>query len=843
MFLRSNASFIALVVMSSACSAPTAWAQDNSEALSGNDIIVTAQRVEQRLQDVPISVTVFTQEKLTNNNITSAKDLTLYTPGLQTNNRYGSDNTTFTIRGFTQDQRTSSTVGTFFADVVMPRGSGASLGGDGAGPGALFDLQNVQVLKGPQGTLFGRNVTGGAILLVPRKPSDRFEGYVEGSYGSYDMKRLQAVANVPVMDSLRVRVGVDRMKRDGYLTNVGKFGDGINGNVGMGDTDYWAMRFSAAADLTPDLENYTIISYAHSRNNGVIPKITECYPTATLRLGAGNAVPLGAASCDQLANAAKGDFWTVSNRLPNSGSITDTWQAINTTTWMASDTLTIKNIISYGEFRGSTNIDLYGNYMVVGAPFGSETSPGQVTGFAFTNSERVHGYTNAQSSFVEELQFQGTPGEGRFTWQAGVYIELNNPLGYSGVQTAAFTPCADILTFDCLGPTPNQSAGTGSLSLSRTKFRGYAAYGQVNYDLSSKLKLTAGIRYTKDQVRSTVINQTLLFGNPANESTVRIRCTNPTAAQYSGQSTFPFTAADRFIACKQQLSQDSEAPTWLLGLDYTPADDVMVYAKWSRGYRQGGIAIFGPDPIQSYDPEKVDAYEIGAKTSWRGAVPGNFNISGYYNDFRDQQVLMGVQCNSAAPGFTIACPGNAAVLNAGKSRMYGLEAEMGITPIEGLRLEASYAYMNSKLLAINIPPLGSLAPYNEVIAPKIGDVIPNSGPPHKLVASATYTLPLAESVGRISFGATFAHQASYQAVPDSGPLPGRGRLPAQDVVNLNFNWQNVGSLPIDASLFVTNLTNEKLYLHPNDNQARGFVSYLIGEPRMWGGRLRYRFGL
>src|SRR5437868_8855535 len=87
-----------------------------------NEIIVTARRVEERLQDVPISITVFNQEKLTNNNVTTAKDLTLYTPNLQSNNRYGSDNTTFTIRGFTQEQRTFSTVGTFFADVVMPRG-------------------------------------------------------------------------------------------------------------------------------------------------------------------------------------------------------------------------------------------------------------------------------------------------------------------------------------------------------------------------------------------------------------------------------------------------------------------------------------------------------------------------------------------------------------------------------------------------------------------------------------------------------------------------------------------------------------------------------------------------
>src|SRR6185312_6688465 len=173
--------------------------------------------------------------------------------GLSTNNRYGADNTTWTIRGFTQEQRTTATVGTFFADVVMPRGSGATPGGEGAGPGALFDLANVQVLKGPQGTLFGRNSTGGAVLLVPRKPTDKLEGYVEGSVGNYDMLRAQAVLNIPLADTFKVRLGVDRQKRDGYLKNV----SGI-GVKDYNDIDYVAARLSIVADLTPDLENYII---------------------------------------------------------------------------------------------------------------------------------------------------------------------------------------------------------------------------------------------------------------------------------------------------------------------------------------------------------------------------------------------------------------------------------------------------------------------------------------------------------------------------------------------------------------------------------------------------------
>jgi len=173
---RAKSVLLAASALSLAYGAP-ALAQDATEdsaaedsALSGNDIVVTARRIEERLQDVPISITVLSQQTLTNNNITSAKDITTYTPGLVAQGRYGNDSVAFTIRGFSQEQRTTATVGTYFADVVAPRGSGASQGGDGAGPGQLFDLENVQVLKGPQGTLQGRNSTGGAVLLVRASP-------------------------------------------------------------------------------------------------------------------------------------------------------------------------------------------------------------------------------------------------------------------------------------------------------------------------------------------------------------------------------------------------------------------------------------------------------------------------------------------------------------------------------------------------------------------------------------------------------------------------------------------------------------------------------------------------
>src|SRR6201996_240802 len=196
--------------------APGAGAQTESssagaQASSLQEIIVTARRIEERLQDVPISMTVLSQEQLTDRNVVNAADLAAYTPSLSVDTRFGSTNTAFAIRGFVQDVGTAPSVGVYFADVVAPRGAANNVAiGDGAGPGSFFDLQNVQVLKGPQGTLQGRNTTGGAILLVPQKPTGKLEGYVEGSIGNYDMKRIQAVVNVPLSDRARFRLGVAR---------------------------------------------------------------------------------------------------------------------------------------------------------------------------------------------------------------------------------------------------------------------------------------------------------------------------------------------------------------------------------------------------------------------------------------------------------------------------------------------------------------------------------------------------------------------------------------------------------------------------------------------------------
>ena len=879
---------------------------------NSGDIVVTARRVEERLQDVPISITVLNQAQLTNNNIANPKDIAGITPGLQINSRYGSDATNFSIRGFTQEQRTSSTVGVYFADVVMARGGSGTFGGDNATPAQMFDLQNVQVLKGPQGTLQGRNTTGGAVLLVPKRPTDKLEGYVEGSLGDYNMKRVQAVVNVPLSDTFKVRLGVDRQVRDGYLHNIGTLGDGVHPGKGLGDVDYTAERLSIVANLTPDLENYVVATNFNSTNNGVVPKLLSCSQSTA---GQNNGVLTQARCQAQLSVEATHSPWTIENRMPDSESANRLWSVADTISWRASDTLTVKNIASYSEMRQVLNQELFGNYYLASGVT-SATSGNQVTGFAFTHSNPFTGHTNAQSTFTEELRFQGSAMGSKLNWQGGLYTEISNPLGWSGVQTGTLSACQDINSYNCSSAS-GFSLGTANLQLSSTKFRDYAIYGQATYALTDKLKLTAGLRYTWDK---EIADIRMVSVYPVNTAAASIAGYNPASAPgqlatflavraaanlvaqnglvaFCQNATAPdfgltkfgttagaavakyggafFAVSDRNSHCTQHLSNSSQAPTWTIGLDYKPNDDVLLYGKYSRGYRAAGLSLFGPDSVlngntgaiginlQPYNKEKVDTYEVGAKSSWHGVLPGSFNIAGYYNKFSDQQLLLGA--------IVLGRP-NALVANAGKSTLYGIEAELNLRPFDGFKLTVAYSYIHTNIDAFVIPP--SLVGSTDIVLtpPLVGHPIPNTQP-HKLNIAAEWTLPFVPaSAGTITIGANWTYTAKYEAVAPSCPFnqklatgeatgcgdgtnglvdsagavlnnvnPDGGKIPASNLINANLNWNGFAGSPVDLSLFVTNLTNAVTYVSINDNTSRSFRSGLLGEPRMFGGRVKVKF--
>jgi iron complex outermembrane receptor protein len=810
-----------------------AFAQDAAaESDDAGAIVVTARRVEEKLQDVPISITVFSQEQISNRNIVNAADLGTYTPSLTTNSKFGNEKASFVIRGFVQDLATAPSVGVYFADVVGPRSGGSTTGGNGVGVGSLFDLQNVQVLKGPQGTLFGRNTTGGAVLLVPRKPTDKLEGYVEGSIGNYDMRRAQGVINLPLADTFKVRLGVDHMQRDGYLKNHSGIGPDA-----LGNTNFTAARLSVVANLTPDLENYTIGSYSRSDNNGITARLVGCDRTAT---AAAARTAYAFLACQQVDRQnARGDgWWDIENNEPNAKSLQTTWSVINTTTWNASDTLTIKNIASYAEFYETTRYSFEGDAF-------PGTTPGQ-TAFTVLRLNNTPGYNNAsQSTFTEELQFQGRSSDGKLNWQAGGYYEESNPVGYTSQSTAQFLNCSDIGTLQCRNASvpgvPAANGGTQTINLTgnisqpfqKTWFGSKGLYAQATYNFTEKLALTGGLRYTWDSQKHTYEGVSITFPTA---NTPVFACGN--AVRLGG--TITLTDIGQHQRCAVTFTAKSDKPTWLIDLDYKPMNDVLLYAKWARGYRAGGAASANVG-LETWQPEKVDTYEVGAKTSFRGqSVRGYFNIAGFYNDFRDQQI-QGTLIRNPRAGNPFV--GGSAIVNAGKSRIWGVELDTSVTLFDQLKIDGGYTYLNTKVLDLVPPavPTESLPFFNEIRLTAVKGGQLSLSPKHRLSVTGTYTLPLDESIGRISFGATYVYTAKQ--IASLATIAQFQNLPATELVNLNASWTDVLGAPVDVSFFMTNLTNAKFPLNVNNAYTSfGFESQIVNEPRMFGFRLRYSFG-
>jgi iron complex outermembrane receptor protein len=798
--------FLAVAALGAGVSLPAHTQEDvkveQADQLVLEEVIVTARRRKEALQDVPVSMTVFDQRRLDDANIINSGDLAAYTPSLQINPRFGQDTTTFAIRGFSQELRTTASVGVYFAEVVAPRGANSSVSGDGAGPGDFFDLQNVQVLKGPQGTLFGRNTTGGAILLTPNRPTDELEGYLEGSFGNYHMLGAQGVINVPVTDSFRMRFGVDHQERDGYLDNISDIGPDDFANV-----DYTALRASAVWDLTQDLENYTIVRWYESENNGYPGSIFACNPAQFL--GALCQFDLD----DRKANGKDG-FHEVYSFVPDPVSEQEQWQVINTTTWDVTDNFLIKNILSYAELEGNVSSAIYGTNWQF--PPGSPTSQHLI----FQQQGRNEGRNATDTeTFVWELQFQGEGFGGDLNWQAGLYYEKSEPNELYGAQSPSIIAC-DQSTVSSSNPDDfrcNQqlSANAGALNDAPggVEYTNQAVYAQATWRFNEQWSTTAGIRYTDDETEGEITEYLYKFPNVA-------------AGGY-----FPYT--DLIIESRSP-EQHSEEPTWLLGVDWTPTDDLLVYGKYARGYRQGSINLAGTTGIDTHGPEEVDTYEIGSKLTFSGAIAGTFNVAAFYNDFTDQQIQYGY--------FKPTGVGTTAVLNAGSSTIWGVEVETVLQLHETFVLSASYAYLDTEVDELFLPELPPGVPVGlDSLNTTTAEGEPLSyAPENELVMTGTYMFPFSEDWGDMSLAVTFRYTDEMQAVSEETSI--YATLDSRELWDVSFNWQRIFGSGVDLSVFGTNVTDEEYITFLTGNWNSGLESGQVSVPRMYGARLRYNFG-
>jgi iron complex outermembrane receptor protein len=292
----------------------------------------------------------------------------------------------------------------------------------------------------------------------------------------------------------------------------------------------------------------------------------------------------------------------------------------------------------------------------------------------------------------------------------------------------------------------------------------------------------------------------------------------------------------------------SHAPTWLADIDYTPTRDLLIYGKYSRGYRAAVVVPnipFGgtsanPDRTLNYvKPEKVDAFEIGLKSSFAQAVHGTFNVAGFYNNFTNQQLQLGFLPKSSA------YPETAAPVNAGKSKIYGVEVEASLRPFHGLDLDFGYTYLRTRIDAVLVLP--SNAAYNTQASFNVGDPEVLS-PRNKFTVGANYALPTPSTWGRLSVGGSVTYRSSMLTtyIDRSNPDPtiaAAGTLPSLTLVDGNVNWLGVGGSPIDLSFFITNIFDKHYYNFTAGlgSPQLGFDVQSVGAPRMFGGTAKVHF--
>jgi iron complex outermembrane receptor protein len=441
--------------------APAPSSEEQATVLE--DIVVTARRREENLQDVPLSVTAYSAEALSEKRIADRTDLANFTPSLITiTGGYPKEFAFFALRG--QGPAFGSTPGVvnYFAEVPNAVGIDGRIG-------TYFDIASVQVLAGPQGTLFGKNATGGNILFEPQRPTNDFGGYIQGELGNLNDRRVEFAVNVPVVkDKVLLRIAGERGQRDGYTKDVGPFFKGKD----YDDLDYTSLRASLTVRPTDRLELYTVARYYLSDNNGPGTVLQDFnlalgqpFTPAVLFFPG-----LATAVADQKARGPRRVSYDT-----NEFSRTEYWQILNQATLDITDHLKLKNIISYSEFETRYGYDYDGTPF----PIGGQTSR---TGIP----------TQAPTYFTEEVQLQGDAFDDALNYTAGIYYDKQD---LSSSQGGLFTQFP--LSY-FLGPIP---ARIENRSDSKAVFaQGTLDLGKVG--LLDGLSLTAGYRYTWESTSS-----------------------------------------------------------------------------------------------------------------------------------------------------------------------------------------------------------------------------------------------------------------------------------------------------------------------------------------------------
>ncbi len=660
-----------------------------------DEIVVTATKRERSLQDIPVSISAFSAEALELSGVTNLDSLQTSVPGFSVQTAQSSgQNTSLRLRGVGTTGNNlgfEGAVGIFIDGVYRSR-AGASLGD-------FPDVERIEILRGPQGTLFGKNTTAGAISIITKKPKlDEYEAELRATFGNFDRTQVRGIVNFPIFEGkLAGRISADYSRRDGFGTDINNANDDIN------DLDRYNIRGQLLWTPTQEIEVRVIGNYFAANESccGAVQFNDNTPFLNTANTGVLDGALVGSAPFSNSASQRDSLFST--NDFPVSERQEDRNGQIDVT-WQLTDSVELFNTVSYQRYDlgGTNDVDFTGlDYFNV--PFAAQ----QVE--LFTEEIRLSGELN-DLPLIQSVNwlFGGYYSSENLGTQARLEFGQDASVIGPAVVTAAF------------GAGVATSPGDAQYEVFGQNTKTRALFGHLDIDLLDWLNLSGGARFTTEDKDGGAI------------FTTQTTAINP----FITEGALPFDA-----------SADSDEWIGAVALTVNFTDEISAYASFAHGYKSGGLnfdqlggqagfapfsdgallaagltmnpalaAGFTTDP--TFPEELNNTYEVGIKSRfWDNRA--TLNITGFHSVFSNFQVLQ-------FTGFSFT------ILTAPEATTTGIEAELNVSPIDGLNLSASYTYADAEYSA----------PFNLDASTPLGDSRLTNAPLHSAGLRATYRRPI-----------------------------------------------------------------------------------------------------
>jgi iron complex outermembrane recepter protein len=717
---------VSSAALSSLAAVPGSRAQDaprSAEESAVETIVVTAQRRIEPLQSVPLSVSAISGSQLKAANVTTADRLEQLVPGLRMG-RSGSDLRPAMRGTYTENVAANGDprFGIYIDDIYQSRTSQVP---------PIVDLARVEVQKGPQGTLYGRNSFGGNIVFHSAAPSDKFEGGMDVLASNFTKYRVEGFLNVPLAEGIAVRLAGVAEDSKGYVKNIGSGND-----YGGEEQKFVRATLKIEPASMPNLSVSLRASYLDLGGEGLGGfgyKILGTLVDANLIRQPGQPLTYNGITY-QLPNGFNGNSWTGTGQ-PIDTRFRDGIADINGAD-IGIPTIDDPYTVNY-----AGNIFRKGSQQAYGATVSLDVGPVRlrsITSYTDFDLIRTGGsltpvllnYSYAQTTtktFTQELQvMSGEDAKSPLQWIAGAYFfdDTARDRGVTNVNRAYITANAPAgqqyypfgFTYAASGTGFDQRFSYDSFSAQEQKTRSLAGYGQLSYTLLDKLTLTGGLRYTRDEKDVLATRFNLAATGPSSyfahsiDDPVDYRCGGFVAANPASvsASTTAVQQAYNFVCASNSISYR----TWRLAADYKFDRERMVYASYSTGTHAGGfntgpVTINGVPTLLPFAPEYVKAYELGTKNTLFNRML-QLNAAVFFNEYRDLHAQTSIP-NPNAPLTSVI----ALVQNIGKDRAYGFDLDAVIRPTKDVRMTLAYNYLDAKQIeyAVNTFNFGGAASF------------------------------------------------------------------------------------------------------------------------------------